>query len=78
MKDAEPFSLLETAKTQYTERQKGAEEGACTRTAEPVCGNRHEVFKQLISALFDGKDHSTPDDLLNPIFRVSDSAESPT
>lgn len=48
------------------------------RSAEPVCGNRHEVFKQLISALFDGKDHSTPDDLLNPIFRVSDSAESPT
>ena len=28
--------------------------------------------------LFDGKDHSVPDDLLNPIFHASDNAESPT
>ena len=48
------------------------------RTAELVCGVRSEVFKQRINALSGGKDHSIPDDLLNPIFRVSDNAESPT
>ena len=52
--------------------------GACARTAELVCGVRSEVFKQRINALSGGKDHSIPDDLLNPIFRVSDNAESPT
>ena len=35
-------------------------------------------FQTVVNVLFDGKDHSVPDDLLNPIFHASDNAESPT
>jgi hypothetical protein len=35
LKDAEPFSLLETAKTQYTEKQKGAEEAPAQEPQSP-------------------------------------------